>query len=38
MAHMPITNAEGMLVNGKLLVAVDKPGLIGWLKRTVLSW
>ncbi len=36
--RMPITNAEGMLMNGKLLVTVDKPGFIGWLKRTVLSW
>jgi len=38
MAHMPINYAEGMLMNGKLLVAVDKPGLIGWFKRAVLSW
>jgi len=37
MVHLPISYAKGLQIDGKLLVAVDKSGLLGWLKRRVLS-
>jgi len=38
LVQFPYNHCKGTQVEGTLLVAVAKPGVLGWLQRKLISW